>query len=90
MINLQADNIKIKSNYYDKMKFIAMILVVWAHSTRMYSGNGVVIPYCSSKILDIVTTIIYSFHMPLFIFISGGYMEYALMIWENTRIEASL
>lgn len=60
-----------KSKHYDMMKVFATILVVIAHTTRMYTGNGVFVPIRESVGLDIVTKVIYSFHMPLYMCISG-------------------
>lgn len=57
---------------YDLLKVIATILVVFAHITRMYSGQGVINPINSSIILNYTTRYIYSFHMPLFVAISGA------------------
>lgn len=55
----------------DKLKVAATLLVVLGHVTRMYSGVGV-IEMPKDEMLTWVTTFIYSFHMPLFVFISGA------------------
>lgn len=67
-----------KSEKYDLIKTITMLLVVIAHVTRMYTGNGVVVPLNQSSILDYLTKFIYGFHMPLFIFISGAVYYYCI------------
>lgn len=54
------------------------MLVVLAHSSRMYTGDGVVYPLNESTALSALTKLIYAFHMPLFIAISG--MVYGLCI----------
>lgn len=60
------------SAVYDIVKTIAVLLVVFAHSTRMYTSYGVVSPVNQSLLLAKLTEYIYSFHMPLFIFVSGA------------------
>ncbi len=62
---------KTRENHYNALKFFATILVVFAHASRMYTGEGVVNPINTSTLLDNATRFIYSFHMPLFIAISG-------------------
>uniref|UniRef100_A0AB33JFL7 Acyltransferase family protein n=1 Tax=Prevotella sp. GTC17262 TaxID=3236797 RepID=A0AB33JFL7_9BACT len=55
----------------DKLKIIATLLVVLGHVTRMYSGASIIeMPH--ESILMWLTDFIYSFHMPLFVFISGA------------------
>ena len=67
-----------KSNHYEILKLISTILVVFAHSSRMYTPEGIIHPANSSIFLELTTKIIYAFHMPLFIAISG--MVYGLCI----------
>lgn len=69
-----------KSKKYNFIKVVMMVLVVVAHTTRMYTPYGVVKPIYSSKILVSITNFIYGFHMPLFIFISGA--VYCLCVKE--------
>lgn len=54
----------------DKTKIVATLLVVLGHIVRMYTGFGV-IGMPQDVILTFVHNFIYSFHMPLFVFISG-------------------
>lgn len=54
------------------IKVFATFLVVIAHASRMYTGNGVVTPAIGSAFLARLTELIYSFHMPLFIAVSGA------------------
>lgn len=61
---------------YSDLKVFAMLLVVLGHITRFYSGDGVVTPQCSSSVLSYLTAFIYSFHMPLFVSISGAIYYY--------------
>lgn len=67
-----------KSKLYSSLKVYAMILVVVAHVTRMYTGLGVVTPCVHSNLLAKLTEFIYSFHMPLFICISGMVYGYCI------------
>lgn len=60
-----------ESKVYDIAKYIAVILVVVAHSTRMYTGYGVFTPLNKAWGLFKLTEYIYKFHMPLFILLSG-------------------
>lgn len=57
---------------YDCVKVITSVLVVLAHTTRMYTGEGVIIPSVPSPFLHLLTDVIYSFHMPLFTAVSGA------------------
>lgn len=69
---------KNKSIHYNFLKIILTILVVLAHSSRMYTDVGIIKPLNQSIILCYLTNFIYSFHMPLFIAISG--MVYSFCI----------
>lgn len=66
---------------YDAIRFIATILVVVGHSayTTMqtkYGGLLIEIQYSSvQQILLLIVRLIYSFHMPLFIFLAGSLYE---------------
>lgn len=63
-------NNNVRTDNYSIMKFIAAILVVFAHTTRMYTGYGAISMPVNS-VLKNLTELIYSFHMPLFFFLSG-------------------
>lgn len=69
---------KEKSRHYDAMKFVATVLVVFAHASRMYTGAGVVAPLNPSPGLAFLTQLVYSFHMPFFMAVSG--MVYGLCV----------
>ena len=58
------------SKQIDILKVITIILVVFAHVTRMYTGDGV-IKMEVNPVLALITKYIYSFHMPLFVMLSG-------------------
>lgn len=55
----------------DVMKFWGILLVVWGHVTNMYLPTGLVHPMVSSGTIGFVSHFVYSFHMPLFVFVSG-------------------
>lgn len=60
-----------RSNNYSTLKAFTLILVVFAHITRMYTGYGAII-MPENAVLKYVTEFIYLFHMPLFMFLSGA------------------
>lgn len=64
-------NCKDRGIQYDYLKVITTVLVVIGHITRMYTNDGIIMPAVRSEFLDFLTKIIYSFHMPLFICLSG-------------------
>lgn len=59
-------------NEYAIMKVAASILVVAGHVIIFYSNTGGIIPMQTDQLLDFVMRFIYSFHMPLFMFVSGA------------------
>lgn len=69
---MQNVEVKDKQLDYDFCKVLATILVVAAHITKFYSDRGGVFQMPSIKSLNYITEFIYSFHMPLFIFLSGA------------------
>ncbi|MDD6039011.1 MAG: acyltransferase [bacterium] len=77
-----------KKRFYNILKVITTILVVFAHSSRMYTGKGVVIPANSSEVLSFLTEWVYSFHMPLFISISG--MVYGYCVEDKGKYRNTL
>lgn len=76
---------KSETKLYDIAKCITTILVVVAHSTRMYTSKGVFTPLNTSNFLTSLTTYIYSFHMPLFIFLSGSIYAYSISNGKYTN-----
>lgn len=61
---------------YSLLKVMATVLVVFAHITGMYTDEGVLAPLNQSPFFDYITKLIYSYHMPLFIFVSGAIYSY--------------
>lgn len=60
-------------NKYDLLKCITIILVVIGHITTLY--NSTAHPEMNTSFLEILTTFIYIFHMPLFMAVSGSVYE---------------
>lgn len=61
---------------WDCVKVITSLLVVLGHSTFFYTEQAAIRPLISSSVLDFITKYIYSFHMPLFIAVSGAIYFY--------------
>ncbi len=68
-----------KVEQYEIIKIITTILVVFGHVTRMYTPDGIVHPLNKSIVLDYITSFIYSFHMPLFVAVSGSIYYFVKM-----------
>ena len=65
-------------NEYDVLKVFAILLVVVGHVTAIYSPQSSFQDVAVSPVLTAVTKIIYLFHMPLFIALSGAIFEYGV------------
>lgn len=59
------------------MRVITMILVVFAHVTRMYTANAAIPQYLNDAFIAALTGWIYTFHMPAFVAISGAVYYFA-------------
>ncbi len=57
-------------NYLDILKGLAIVLVVFGHSIQTFAANG-------DFDNNILFRVIYSFHMPLFMFLSGAAAAYS-------------
>ncbi|HDZ1501741.1 TPA: acyltransferase, partial [Klebsiella pneumoniae] len=57
-----------RESWVDYAKGIGILLVVFGHVNRGLQAAGIIMP---SKLYHLVDSIIYSFHMPLFFFLSG-------------------
>ncbi len=68
--------------YWDVIKCIAIILVVWGHCLQYFSSNQDVV-YRENLTFDFI----YSFHMPLFMMVSG---YFALSVFRSGIIETVL
>lgn len=67
----------------DIMKLVGIVLVVVGHVTRMFTPQGLIPQADDTGIMDILTKVIYSFHMPLFVFVSG--MTFALIATRRSN-----
>lgn len=65
---------------FDLMKFYGILLVIFGHVVFCYTSAGAVSPAISSEAMVILKNIIYSFHMPMFVFVSGAVFAYQLEI----------
>ncbi|MDP1548399.1 MAG: acyltransferase [Anaerolineales bacterium] len=65
----------IRANWVDYGKGIGIILVVYAHLLSSAYHGGIQVPEYFFKLSD---SIVYSFHMPLFFFLSGLFVEGSL------------
>lgn len=63
---------KIRLDYINFLRFIALILVILAHSSAVYTGNwGFKLVNNESNIIKYITRYFQTIRMPLFVFISG-------------------
>lgn len=65
------DTKQLRADTYGILKALLVPLVVLAHITVMYTADGAFQCVRSSNLLTVLTTYIYSFHMPSFFMISG-------------------
>lgn len=70
-------------NSYDILKVFAIILVVIGHVTIRY--NGTTYPGHDTRLAQIITFVIYSFHMPLFMAISGTLFQLGAVKGKYTQ-----
>ena len=68
---------KTRDSYFDNLKTILIFLVVLGHFTNL--NNSV-------PLMGAINNVIYSFHMPIFIFISG-YFSKSIKAQRSTEIE---
>ncbi len=73
----------------DIMKFWGILLVVLGHVTNMYTPAGLIQPIIPSTTLCYISSLVYSFHMPLFVFVSGAVYCYQCekMAKKNTIMD---
>ncbi|MCC8043164.1 MAG: acyltransferase [Oscillospiraceae bacterium] len=61
-----------KENFYNIIKVLLCIIVVIGHVLSGYTGDGNFSPVGRVEWMTYIRTIIYSFHMPAFMFITGA------------------
>ena len=75
------------NNKYDVAKVLTLVLVVFAHCSKMFSAEAAIQNFALDDALSLITSFIYSFHMPVFIAVSGS--VYALCLnkgkYSNVR-----
>ena len=67
-----------KIEFLDVMKFYGILLVVFGHITNSWTSITTYYPPTESALMQTLTDIIYSFHMPMFVWVSGciyGYQK---------------
>jgi len=64
-----------RSTWVDYAKGIGIVLVVYAHLLSSAYHNGIAVP---QRFFEISDSVIYSFHMPFFFFLSGLFAEGSL------------
>lgn len=74
-----------RSNWVDHAKGIGIILVVYAHVARGIHSAGLPM---DERIFRLVDSVIYSFHMPLFFFLSGLFFVGSLQRQGGARLIA--
>lgn len=72
---VQSKNIK----EYTNAKIIIIFLVIIGHVTRMYTSAGA-ISMETNKVLAVITNIIYLFHMPMFMLLSGAIYAHCISV----------
>jgi fucose 4-O-acetylase-like acetyltransferase len=63
-----------RTSWVDYAKAIGIILVVYGHVARGLFNAGIDLPFSMYMLVD---SIVYSFHMPLFFFLSGLFFSYS-------------
>ena len=76
-----------RSEHYSVIKIFVPLLVVLGHAARMYTGAGVVTPAVPSAFLARLSEILYSFHMALFMTVTGAVYSYCR---ENGKYRSPL
>ena len=69
----------------DLMKFYGILLVVLGHVAFCYTDMGAVKPALASDTMKMLKDIIYAFHMPMFVFVSGFIFAYQLEVKKREQ-----
>lgn len=70
-------------NHYDLLKIFAIFLVIIGHITILYGGNSFTL--AENRVLTLICSIIYLFHMPLFIALSGSIYQISIEKGKYTK-----
>jgi fucose 4-O-acetylase-like acetyltransferase len=71
ILNMEVDKVQARNLWVDYAKAIGIILVVYGHVERGIFQAGLKI---NQSIYELADSVIYSFHMPLFFFLSGIFL----------------
>lgn len=74
----------------DLMKFYGILLVVWGHVAMTYTKTSLIVPAVPSGTMTAIKELIYAFHMPMFVFVSGCVFSYQLEIRKKKYTIRSL
>jgi fucose 4-O-acetylase-like acetyltransferase len=78
---------KERIEFVDMLKGIAIILMVMGHFLAwQWGGSSGIIPEEGNKNLTVVKDFIYTFHMPLFFFLSGFVFNMGLKKWNGKNL----
>ncbi len=72
-----------RSDWVDYAKALGIILVVYGHVAKGLSNAGIEAQF---KSFETITSVIYSFHMPLFFFVSGFFFYNSLIKRGGTKL----
>ncbi|RZL03503.1 MAG: acyltransferase [Rubrivivax sp.] len=72
-----------RNNWVDYAKAIGIGLVVYGHVTRGLVASGV---HVSHDLYQLIDSVIYSFHMPLFFFLSGLFFHSSFLKRGGTKL----
>lgn len=75
-------------NEYDLLKIFAIFLVVFGHVSIRYNGTSY--PSINTQIPQIITQLIYVFHMPLFMALSGAIFQLGILGGKYSSIRPFL
>lgn len=75
---MEENKTEVRPNIYNVGKVILMSLVVFAHSSRMYSPQGAFKPVIESDMLAKISDLIYQFHMPTYMAITGSVFGFCI------------
>ena len=70
------NNKKITLRELDYLKIIGVLLVVIGHCTSIYTGGWVFTSPVNSPIYGLIASYVYTFHVPMLVFVSGAIYYY--------------
>ena len=70
------NNEKVTLRELDYLKIIGVLLVVIGHCTSIYTGGWVFTSQVNSPIYGLIASYVYTFHVPMLVFVSGAIYYY--------------